>query len=45
MSRGLCSWMGARTRRSLTALWLALFLCSLAMQYAQMAAPAPTSRP
>jgi uncharacterized repeat protein (TIGR01451 family) len=31
--------MSARTRRSLTLLWIALFLCSIGMQYVQMAAP------
>ncbi|MGK2849572.1 MAG: DUF7507 domain-containing protein [Candidatus Limnocylindrales bacterium] len=41
MSRGLWFAMSARTRRSLTVLWTALFLCSLALQYVQMAAPAP----
>ena len=39
MSRGLWFAVSARTRRSLTALWVALFLCSLALQYAQLAAP------
>ena len=41
MSRGLWFAMSARTRRSLTLLWTALFLCSLAMQYVQLAVPAP----
>ena len=41
MSRGLWFAMSARTRRSLTVLWIALFLSSLALQYVQMAAPAP----
>ena len=41
MSRGLWFAVSARTRRSLTALWVALFLCSLALQYAQLAAPRP----
>ena len=42
MSRGLWYFMSARTRRSLTLLWTALFICSLALQYVQLAAPAPT---
>lgn len=42
MSRGLWFAMSARTRRSLTLLWTALFLCSLAMQYVHLAVPAPT---
>ena len=41
MSRGLWYMISARTRRSLTLLWIALFVCSLGMQYVQMAAPAP----
>jgi|GEM_PF-2483211 len=41
MSRGLWFAMSARTRRSLTLLWTALFLCSLALQYVQLAVPAP----
>ena len=39
MSRGLWFAMSARTRRSLTLLWTALFLFSLAMQSVQLAAP------
>ncbi len=39
MSRGLWFVMSARTRRSLTLLWTALFLCSLALQSVQLAAP------
>ena len=42
MSRGLWFAMNARTRRSLTLLWTALFLFSLALQSVQLAAPAPT---
>ena len=42
MSRGLWTFMSARTRRSLTLLWTALFVCSLALQYVQLAAPALT---
>jgi uncharacterized repeat protein (TIGR01451 family) len=38
-SRGLFSFMSARTRRSLTLLWAALFLCSLLMQYVSFTAP------
>lgn len=41
MSRGLWFALSARTRRSLTLLWTVLFLCSLAMQYVQLAVPAP----
>jgi uncharacterized repeat protein (TIGR01451 family) len=41
MSRGIWWYMSARTRRSLTLLWTALFVCSLLMQYAAFAAPAP----
>jgi uncharacterized repeat protein (TIGR01451 family) len=39
MSRGLWFALSARTRRSLVLLWTALFLCSLAMQSVQLAAP------
>ena len=39
MSRGLWFSMNARTRRSLTLLWTALFLFSLALQSVQMATP------
>jgi uncharacterized repeat protein (TIGR01451 family) len=39
MSRGLWFAMSARTRRSLTLLWTALFVCSLALQYVQLATP------
>ena len=39
MSRGLWFAMSARTRRGLVLLWTALFLCSLAMQSVQLAAP------
>ena len=39
-SRGLFSIMSARTRRSLTLLWAALFLCSLLMQYMSFSSPA-----
>jgi uncharacterized repeat protein (TIGR01451 family) len=42
MSRGLWFAMNARTRRSLTLLWTALFLFSLALQSVQLATPAPT---
>ena len=42
MSRGLFYAMSARTRRSLTLLWTALFMCSLVLQYASFASPAPT---
>ncbi len=41
MSRGLWFAMNARTRRSLTLLWTALFLFSLALQSVQLATPAP----
>jgi uncharacterized repeat protein (TIGR01451 family)/fimbrial isopeptide formation D2 family protein len=41
MSRGLWFAMNARTRRSLTLLWTALFLFSLALQSVQLASPAP----
>ncbi len=41
MSRGLWYVMSARTRKSLTLLWTALFLCSLLMQYASLASPTP----
>ena len=41
MSRGLWFVMSARTRRSLTLLWTALFLCSLVTQYASLASPTP----
>ena len=39
MSRGLWFVINARTRRSLTLLWTALFLCSLVLQSVQLAAP------
>ena len=39
MSRGLWFAMSARTRRGLVLLWTALFLCSLALQSVQLAAP------
>src|SRR5688572_400410 len=41
MSRGLWFAMSARTRRSLTLLWTALFLFSLGLQSVQLATPAP----
>ena len=41
MSRGLWFAVGARTRRSLVLLWTALFICSLALQYVQLATPTP----
>ena len=41
MSRGLWFAMDARTRRSLTLLWTALFLFSLALQSVQLATPVP----
>ncbi len=41
MSRGLWFAMNARTRRSLTLLWTALFLFSLALQSVQLATPVP----
>src|SRR6185369_11806504 len=37
-SRGLWTFMGARTRRSLTFTWTALFVLSLLLQYAAFAA-------
>ena len=37
-SRGLLAFMGARTRRSLTLTWSALFVMSLLLQYASFAA-------
>lgn len=40
MSRGLWFAMSASTRRSLTVLWAALFMCSLLLQYVSMATPA-----
>ena len=43
MSRGLWFAMNARTRRSLTLLWTALFLFSLALQSVQLATPAAVS--
>ena len=42
MSRGLWFAMNARTRKSLTLLWTALFLFSLALQSVQLATPAST---
>ena len=39
MSRGLWFAMNARTRRSLTLVWTALFLFSLALQSVQLASP------
>ena len=39
MSRGLWFAVSARTRRTLVLLWAALFLCSLALQSVQLAAP------
>jgi uncharacterized repeat protein (TIGR01451 family) len=42
MSRGLWFAMSARTRKSLTLLWTALFLFSLALQSVQLASPATT---
>jgi uncharacterized repeat protein (TIGR01451 family)/fimbrial isopeptide formation D2 family protein len=42
MSRGLWFAMNARTRKSLTLLWTALFLFSLALQSVQLATPAAT---
>ena len=41
MTRDSGSRWGARTRRTLVLLWTALFLCSLALQPVQLAAPAP----
>jgi uncharacterized repeat protein (TIGR01451 family) len=41
MSRGLWFAMNARTRRSLTLLWAALFLFSLALQSVTLATPVP----
>ena len=43
MSRGLWFAVSARTRKGLTLLWTALFLCSLLLQYASLAAPAAVS--
>ena len=42
MSRGIWLYMSARTRRSLTLLWAALFVFSFVLQYASFAAPATT---
>jgi uncharacterized repeat protein (TIGR01451 family) len=42
MSRGLWFAMNARTRKSLTLLWTALFVFSLALQSVALATPAPT---
>ena len=39
MSRGLWFALSVRTRRTLVLLWTALFLCSLALQSVQLAAP------
>ena len=39
MSRGIWLYMSARTRRSLTLLWTALFVLSLGLQYMTFAAP------
>ena len=40
-SRGIWHFMSARTRRSLTLSWTALFVCSLLLQYFSFAAAAP----
>jgi uncharacterized repeat protein (TIGR01451 family)/fimbrial isopeptide formation D2 family protein len=42
-SRGIWWYMSARTRRSLTLFWTALFVCSLLMQYANFAAAPPVA--
>jgi uncharacterized repeat protein (TIGR01451 family) len=41
-SRGIWLYMGARTRKSVTLLWVALFVFSLLLQYASFASPAST---
>jgi uncharacterized repeat protein (TIGR01451 family) len=38
-SRGIWLYMGARTRKSVTLLWVALFVFSLLLQYVALAAP------
>src|SRR6188508_2618491 len=40
-SRGIWAFMGARTRRSLTLTWTALFVLSLLLQYFSFAAAPP----
>ena len=42
-SRGIWWYMSARTRKSLTLFWTALFVCSLLMQYASFAAAPPVA--
>src|SRR4051794_39801876 len=40
-SRGIWWYMSARTRKSLTLFWTALFVCSLLMQYMSFASATP----
>ncbi len=42
-SRGIWWYMSARTRKSLTLFWTALFVCSLLMQYANFTAAPPVA--
>ena len=42
-SRGIWWYMSARTRKSLTLFWTALFVCSLLLQYANFAAAPPVA--